>query len=183
MNPNFKLPIRYGLTGGLVMSIISVITYMFYDSLFSSLWVQSIFGLVTFGIIIFIPIWGTVSIKKAEGKLTFFQAFLSGVIIIAITMAFSTALSYLIPNVIDTEYPEHIYEKVKNTTIESMEKFGASDEDINKATERFTLEQFKPTIVASLRSYGISVGLGVILSLIIAVFVSRPEPVQPKAEE
>lgn len=183
MKTDLSIPLRYGLIGGLVMSVLALVTYMFYNVLFSSFVMQSVFGILSFGLTIFIPVWGTVSHKRSLGKISFLNAFAAAMIIIGISMAFSSMWSYVIPNVIDTAYPEQVYEKVKNTTIESMEKFGASDEDIEKATERFSLEDFKPTALKTLRSFGISLGVGTVLSLIIAVFVSRPDPTQPKPQE
>ena len=91
-----------------------------------------------------------------------------------LTLLFSNIISYIIPNFIDTEYPQHLYDIVRNNTAATMEKFGAQDEDIEKALKGITLEQFTPTLMSTLKAFGISLGLGLILSLIVALFVSRP---------
>lgn len=174
MNPDYKLPIRYGLIGGMIMVAISLITYMFYATLFGSMWVQMAFGFLTMGIMIFIPVWGTVSYKHEMGSLSFIQAVTACMIIIFLTLLFSNVITYIIPNWLDKEYAQHLYDIVVANTTATMEKFGASDEDIEKAMERVTLEQFTPTILSTLKSFGISLGLGLILSLIVALFVKRP---------
>ncbi len=179
MNSEYGLPIRYGLIGGMVMCVISVITYMFYAQLFSSLWVQMIFGLVTIAIMIFIPVWGTVSFKHSLGTISYLQAVTACMIIVFITMVMSNVIAYVIPNFLDTEYPQELYGLVQRNTEQTMEKFGAPDEEIEKALERITPDQFTPTIVSTLRGLGISLGLGLILSLIVALFVSRKSKEEP----
>ena len=180
---NFNLPVRYGFIGGFIVCIISMVSYLFYKQLFGSLTIQSIFGIAYFGLIIFIPVWGTVTCKRAVGKLTFQQAFLTSVIIIAITMAFSSVMSYVIPNLIDTDYPTQLHELVVKNTTETMEKFGAPDDKIEEALERIKLEDFQPTLLATLKSYGISLAAGAVLSILIGLFVSRPDKQQPQPIE
>ncbi len=174
MKPDYKLPIRYGLIGGMIMCVISLISYIFYAQLFGSMWSQMIFGLLTLGVMIFIPVWGTVTYKHQIGKVSFIEAVTASMIIIFLTLLFSNIISYIIPNFIDTEYPQHLYDIVQSNTAATMEKFGAQDEDIEKALEGITLEQFTPTIMSTFRSFGKWLGAGLILSLIVALFVSRP---------
>ncbi len=175
----YNTPFRYGFIGGIVMCIVSIVTYIFYNQLFGSLSMQAIFGFVMLGIMIFIPVWGTVTFKRQLGALTFSEAFITGMIIISMTLFFSSTISYVIPNVIDTDYPQQLYDKVRNTTMESMEKFGASDEQIEESLERVKIEDFKPTLLTSVRSFGISLGVSSLLCLLIAAFVSRKEKPVP----
>ena len=182
MKTDFSIPLRYGLIGGFIICIISILSYLFYTQLFGSLMAQSIFGLSFFALIVFIPVWGTVTFKRSVGSVTFQQAFLAAMIIISISMAFSSVMSYVIPNIIDTDYPVQLHQLVQKNTAETMEKFGTSDEEIEKAMDRIKLEDFKPTLLKTLRSFGISLAMGAGLSLIIALFVSRPNKEQPKAE-
>ena len=174
MKPNYALPIRYGLIGGMIMCAITLVTYMFYAQLFGSMLAQMIFGLLTMGVMIFIPVWGTVTYKHEMGKVSFIEAVTASMVIVFITLLFSNTIAYIIPNFLDTEYPQHLFEMVQSNTMATMEKFGAQDEDIEKALQRIKLEDFTPTILSTLKSFGISLGVGLILSLIVALFVSRP---------
>lgn len=183
MNINYQLPIKYGLISGIVMCMISMITYFFYNSLFSSIVLQMVFGLISFGLMLFFPIWGAVTYKREKaGNVGFGEILIVAFIICAIGLFFSSAMGYIIPNLIDTDYPQNIYNRVVKTTSESMEKMGSSDSDIEKALERIKLEDFKPTILRTLRGYGIALVVGFVLSTLVAVFAARknreetPEP-------
>lgn len=170
---NYSLSVRYGLVGALLMCIFGLFTYMFYRTLFSSFFVQMIFGLAYFASVIFIVVWGVVSFKRELAEITFLKAFLAGMIIFSMTMFASNFTSYIIPNYIDTDYPQQLYDLVKRSTAQSMERFGAPDEEIEKAMERIEPEQFSPTLAKTARAYGISLGVGALLCLIVAAFVSR----------
>jgi MFS family permease len=175
----YSTPIRYGIIGGIVMCISALLSYLFYNQLFGSFAAQSIYGLLMLGLMIFIPVWGTITYKRQKGQISFGDAFIAGMIIIGITLLFSSTISYVLPNFIDKDYPQQLYEKVKSTTSDSMEKFGAPEDQIEKALERIKLEDFQPTLLRTLRSFGIGLGMGAVLCLIIAAFASRPEKPKP----
>jgi hypothetical protein len=170
---NYSLPVRYGFIGALLMCIFGLFTYMFYRTLFSSFFVQMIFGLAYFASVIFIVVWGVVTYKREISEINFFKAFVAGMIIFSITMFASNFTSYIIPNYIDTDYPQQLYNLVKKSTAESMEKFGAPEEEIEKAMDRIEPDQFSPTLAKTAKAYGVSLGIGAILCLIVAAFVSR----------
>jgi len=147
---------------------------MFYRQLFGSFTSQMLFGLVTMGIMIFIPVWGAVTYKREHGGVIDFKtALVVAFTIYAITVACSSVLSYVIPNYLDTDYPNELLELVQNTTRESMEKFNAPQESIDKAIEGMTVDKFKPSAVQALKGFGINLIVGLVLGLLIAVFVSR----------
>ena len=121
----FSTPLRYGAIGFMVMCIISFLSYFFYRQLFGSFYMQIAIGLLFFGISIFIPIWGGISFRKESGGIISFKdAFIAVFIIYAVSSLGSSCMQYLIPNVIDTEYPEQLLQLIKTTTADSMEKFG-----------------------------------------------------------
>jgi len=179
----FSTPLRYGVIGFMVMCIISFLSYFFYRQLFGSFYMQIAIGLLFFGISIFIPIWGGISFRKESGGIISFKdAFIAVFIIYAVSSLGSSCMQYLIPNVIDTEYPEQLLELIKDTTEESMEKFGAPGEQIEKTMEGFTLEQFKPSLLQTLKTYGMYMLFGIVLSLIIAAFIKRNSESKPVQE-
>jgi len=179
----FSTPLRYGAIGFMVMCIISFISYFFYRQLFGSFFMQMSIGILFFGIGIFIPIWGGITFRRENGgTISFKDAFLAVYIIYAVSALGSSTMQYVIPNIIDTEYPEQLLELVKTTTAESMEKFGAPDEQIEKTMEEFKLEKFKPDLVQTLKGYGISLTIGAALSLIIAAFIKRNSENKPVQE-
>lgn len=173
---NYSTPIRYGVIGALIMSVFGILTYVFYRSLFSSFFIQMVFGLAYFASVVFIVVWGVISFKRESEGFSFFKAFVAGMIIFSMTMFASTFISYIIPNFIDTDYPQQLYELVKRSTAESMERFGAPDDEIEKGLDRIKFDQFQPTLAKTAQGFGISLGLGALLSLIIAAFASRRDP-------
>ncbi|HLP21411.1 MAG TPA: DUF4199 domain-containing protein [Chitinophagales bacterium] len=179
IKPDRNLPIRYGIIGGMVMCLISILSYLFYRQLFGSMMSQAMFGFLFIAIMIFIPVWGTVSYKRAMGGLSFTQALSACMVIIFITLTFSSVISYIIPNFLDTEYPQQLYDLMRTNMENTMEKYNATDEDTQKALERISLEQFTPTITSTIKSMGVNLGLGFILSLIVALFVSRNSKKEP----
>ncbi len=181
---NYSTSIRYGLIGGIVASIIGVLSYMFYRQLFGGFMSQMLVGFFYLGIMVFIPVWGTVSQKREQGNLTFQQGFISCTTILAITLLFSSVTGFLIPNIIDKDYPAELHKLVQQTTAESMEKFGAPDEKIEETLDGIKIEDFKPSLMDTVQGYAKSLGIGAILSVLVALFVSRPNRhEQPKPVE
>jgi len=174
MNMSFKTPLKYGLIGALVACILGFLNYLFYRQLFSTITMMSVIGFVTFAITIFIPIWGGITFRRENGGVLSFQnAFIAVFLIYSMSVAGSSLMSYLIPNVIDKDYPEQVFQLVKNTTSEMMEKLGTPQDQIDKAMEKVTIEKFKPSILKTLQGFGISLLVAAAISLIIAAFVKR----------
>ncbi|HWB62448.1 MAG TPA: DUF4199 domain-containing protein [Chitinophagales bacterium] len=176
MKPDFKVAVRYGVIGALVMIIISVLSYLFYQNLFDSFFMQIATGFLFFALFVFIPVWGGVTFKRANGGVVSFKnAFIGVIIICAITSAGSNIMQYLIPNVLDTQYPEELVAFMKKTTADYMEKMGAPDEKVDEVMKNFTIEKFKPSALKTLESYGIALAFSAVLSLIIAAFLARKD--------
>lgn len=176
----FSTPLRYGAIGFMAMCIISIISYFFYKQMFSSFTTQMLIGILIFAVTIFIPVWGGITFRRENGGwVSFKDAFLAVYIIYIISTLGSSIMQYIVPNIIDTEYPEQLLQLVKSTTEDSMEKFGASDEQIEKTMKDFTIERFKPSIVDTARSYGFSLLIGAVLSLVIAAFIKRNSESKP----
>jgi hypothetical protein len=174
MKSDFSIPIRYGLIGALAVTILSIVTYLFYDKIFTSLGMVMAYGLFAFALLLFIPILGGVTYKRAQaGDLPFGKAFVAVFIIYAITVTTSSVISFVLPNYIDTDYPVKLHEMVANTTRESMEKYNMPDDKIEAELSKMKLDRFKPTPVTALTSYAQSLGVGIVLCLIIAIFVKR----------
>lgn len=182
MKPDFKIPLKYGLIGGFVLSVISLLTYVFYESLFSSFMMMIVFRFAVFAVVIFVPIMGGITYRRLKGgSIPFVEAFVAVFIVYAISSLMSTAMIYLIPNVIDEQYPVQMQELVRKTTEESMEKWGKSQDEIDKALRYNTLEQYKPGLATVGKTYAFGLVFGAILSAIIAAFTRRSE--KPPVEE
>lgn len=176
----FMTPVRYGLIAALVGCILAFITYLFYHQIYSSLTVQMFYGFISLAVWVFIPIWSGVTFKREQvGHLSFGDAFLAVFITFLLSNVGSSLTNYLIPNVIDKNYPGQLLQQVRTSTEESMEKFGTSQDQIDKAMDKINIDSFRPTIVKTLKYFGIGLLISAVLSLIIAGFIRRNPPTVP----
>lgn len=174
MNSKFGAPIRYGIIGALIMVIVSFLSYLFYRNLFGSFWTQIGTGFFFLALYLTIPIWGSILFRRERGGIiSFGDAFIGALIICALSSAGGSIMQYIIPNVIDTQYPEEITRFLQTTTSEYMEKMGAPDDRINETMKKFTVEKFKPDLLETSKSYAKALAFGIVISLIIAAFLKR----------
>lgn len=176
MKADFNIAIRWGIIGGIIMAIMAVLTYMFYEFFFGSFMVQIIYGLFSFGLMLFFPIWGGVAYKRsADAPITYVQAFIAVFTIFALVMLFSSVTSYIINHVIDPNYGVMLKEYVIKNTTSFMERQGMSDEQIEEAVKKnFNTDQFDFSLLNILKGLGKGLAFGAVLSLIVAIFVRRP---------
>ncbi len=177
----FRIPIRYGVIGMLVSCILGFIGYLFYRQLFSSWGSQITFGIISFGIGLFILIWGGINFRKDNNNvLSFGNAFLGVFIISALMMFGASLMNYVIPNFIDQQYSEDLYRIVNETTRDRLERMNLSEAEIDKAMDRVKMEDFKPTPLKALQGFGIGLAFYGVISLIVAAFIKRnPDAVVP----
>ncbi|MCS6935479.1 MAG: DUF4199 domain-containing protein [Chitinophagales bacterium] len=176
MKPDFNISVRWGVIGGLVMSAITVLMYMFYKTIFGSVWLQAITGFLTFGLLVFFAVWGGVLYKRStEDTITLWQAFVAVFTILILTMLISTVTTLFINYVLDPEYSANLREHVVSRTEAFLEKQGLSDEVIEKQIEKIkNSDEFDFSLKGSAKSLLKSSVFGAVLSFIIALFVRRP---------
>ncbi len=175
MTIDYKLALRYGLISGAIMTLYGFITYIFSDWLFSGFWIQSVFGILTAALIVLLTVWFGITYRRnrPDGNISFGEAFVAVFVIFAVCMLMNFATTYLINNVIDTQYQTQLMEKIKKNVTEFMERMGAPDEEIDKRMEEFEEGPKDTDFVSLLVGYFKTLGFGAILSLIIALFVKR----------
>ncbi|MEM6844359.1 MAG: DUF4199 domain-containing protein [Bacteroidota bacterium] len=165
--------LKYGLFLGFISIAISLAIIMIDPTLMVASWFQ----LVNLGISATILIVAGLELRKQQGGfLSFKNAFLSTLIIIAIGTAISTLYSIVQFNVINPELKETITESVVNNTVGTLESFGMSDEQIDEAVagiesqdsfgvENLLIGYFTTTLIG-----------GGIIALIIGAIVKKKEP-------
>ncbi|MEM9831740.1 MAG: DUF4199 domain-containing protein [Bacteroidota bacterium] len=165
--------LKYGLFLGFISIAISLAIIMIDPTLMVASWFQ----LVNLGISATILIVAGLELRKQQGGfLSFKNAFLSTLIIIAIGTAISTLYSIVQFNMINPELKETITESVVNNTVGTLESFGMSDEQIDEAVagiesqdsfgvENLLIGYFTTTLIG-----------GGIISLIIGAIVKKKEP-------
>ncbi|MBW2961459.1 DUF4199 domain-containing protein [Mesonia aestuariivivens] len=164
--PNLKkLAGKYGIVLGIVLALMTIVSYFFYLELFTKWWTR----ILTFVIILSIAIIGSYQCKKASSEIyTYKKAFTSYFIIILIGLLIYTATNYLIFNILDPNAADFVLAKTIEMTKSFMENFGASQEDINNSIKTLTQEnQFslKNQILGLCSNLVIYILIGLLVSL------------------
>lgn len=167
----YSLSIRYGFIAGAIMIAIVLLLYIISAPLLGTFW-----PMIVYVPVLFLMIWGGITYRKEIGGYkNFGQAFLAVFIISIIATILFDTFGYLLYKVIDPDLPEVIKQKVLENTSTMMEKFGAPDDKIDEALKSIKDQDYTPTLKSQAIRYGSSVVIGVILSALIALFVSRPD--------
>lgn len=168
MNHNLK----YGLTLGLINVVFSLALLLIDYQLMVSTWV----GIVPLAISIVVLLIAGFELRKLYGGyLPFRDAFVSTLIIIAISGAVTLVYNILVFNVFSPETATLLHEKVIDQTARWMESFGVEDDVIDQTI--MEMEANNPYSVGNLLlSYIYTLVGGVILALIIGVIVKKKKP-------
>ncbi len=167
----YSLSIRYGFIAGAIMIAIVLLLYIISAPLLGTFW-----PMIVYVPVLFLMIWGGITYRKEIGGYkNFGQAFLAVFIISIIATILFDTFGYLLYKVIDPDLPEVIKQKVLENTSTMMEKFGAPDDKIDEALKSIKDQDYTPTLKSQAIRYVSSVVIGVILSALIALFVSRPD--------
>ena len=127
---NFKTTsLKWGLIGGLLIILFSIIMYAIDSALLVNTWA----GLIGFVVLLTVIILSVKEVKLGQdGFISLSEALFAGFLVYVIASFLHTVFQYALFNWIDTNLPILLKEKTIATTVEMMQKFGASEEDINK---------------------------------------------------
>ncbi|UKM64710.2 DUF4199 domain-containing protein [Flavobacteriaceae bacterium GSB9] len=163
---------NYGLYLGILLSLITVLSYAINIELLTNMWV-GIFILIA---IIVIGIISVAKTKQAQnGFASFKEAFTSFFITVLIGLLISTFVSFLLFNVIDTEAAETLKQKTLEQTVEMMEGFNAPVETIDQAIEQIE-SQNQYSIGNILKGLAGYLVLFSIIGLIVAAALKKSNP-------
>jgi predicted membrane protein len=185
----YSTPIKYGLLAGIIMIILVLLIYFIHSTSLASFT-----AMIVFVPLVFLMIWGGITFRKENGGFkSFGQAFMV-VYVVSVTATFSSSIfGFVLYSVVDRDLAFKVQRETKESTLEWMEKLGASDEDIEKALQRLDDDfQVEEGDSGQLNSYllrrtamnfATTLVVGAIFSALIALFVSRgDEPPGVKAE-
>ncbi len=181
-----RLSAMHGLLIGIVSIVLSFVLRLVDPLLqFSNLWV----GLLIFCIIVtLLAVLGLDVRKKIGGFWSFGEAFKSLMIMAVILCALSTADKFVLFKYIDPELPTKVSAGMLEKTTSILQKTGADQSQIDKATEPFKNGQIEAKMQPTLTNEAIGFGGGVLLyaviNLIIAASIKRNAPLYiPAADE
>jgi hypothetical protein len=167
--------IRFGLIFGLIQVILSVLFYVAGIDFFASN--MFLISILMLALGIGITIASIIRFRKSNGGyMTFKEGFAVTFFTLAIAGLLTTAFGIVMYNVVDTEYPKLIAEKTMEKTTEMMQKFGASEEDIEKALERNSDMTERFTVGGQIQGYLYGLIAYAIYSVILGAIFKRSKP-------
>jgi len=172
-----KLSLKYGFILAAVSVVISLTLHFI-----NPVMLYTNFALPFIILIIFIVLLVFVGItirKEIGGYWTFGEAFKSFLIISLILALVAVLYNILLMTVIDPDLPSKAATAIGESQRAMMEKFGMASEQIDEALEKAgnMEEKLAPTFKNSITSFGVSLALYGVLSLILAAILKKKEPI------
>jgi hypothetical protein len=175
---NNKVLINYALRWGAIMGMTILIIQLMVYLLSKSSLVSFTYGIVNFVLQVIILVVAVYMYRKniTNGLLSFKEGFTIVMLIFAGSALINSVFQFLLYNVIDPELSTYIYERTLEMTTNMMEKFGAPEEEIEKAIEKINPEDLKLTAQRLVTNYFFSLLFGVFFAVIIAaIFRKKPQ--------
>ncbi|MBP6516733.1 MAG: DUF4199 domain-containing protein [Chitinophagales bacterium] len=167
---NWNPAIKWGIIGGLVSIILTMLIYFVSPSSLASFSLIFVFLLVS----LFFLIWGGIDFRKANNdEISFVDALMATLIIAMISSLIGTLFSYILMNFIDPQLPEIIKQKVIENTVEMMEKFNTPDDKIEEAIDGIRSQNFSGGIKDYALKFANSMLMNAVFCLIVSAFIKR----------
>ena len=170
----FQAAIRPGLTMGLVSLAVTFIAYFIDSTLLASGYFALVGLAIFFGLAIY---FGREYRSELGGYMSFGTAFNFSFIAIIISGLIGLVGQILLFQVVDPELPGILADKSFQTTIEMMEKFGASADSLPpdqlEKMKQDTMNNF--TLVGQLKGFGIGIIFYAIIALILGAILKKKD--------
>jgi hypothetical protein len=166
---NYSSALKFGSIAGTIMVVLLMLLYFIDMAKLASFW-----PMLFYIPLVFIMIWGGITIRKEIGGYkSLGQAFVMLLIIsFTATFVFDT-FGYILYKAIDPELPVILKQKAIENATDMMEKFGTPEDKMEEALQQMEAQDYTPTAVSQLIRYATSLGVGALFSLLIGVFVRR----------
>lgn len=163
--------LNYGLIAGLIITVVSLLQYLGGLDMY-----LSPVGYVTYLVVITMAVLAALKVRRAnQGFLEFGEALKVTFTVFALALLIQTIFVFILFNYIDPDFKAAVSQEVMNKSEAMMKKFGASDEQIQKAldTERHS-DQFSAGRV--FLGYAITCIVSFIFCLLISLIVKKSKP-------
>lgn len=165
--------LKWGLIGGMVIILYSIIMYVIDSTLLVNMWA----GFVGLAVLIGVIIMGVKEVKTGqEGFISLSEALFAGFLVYVIASLVHTVFQYALFNWIDTNLPVLLKEKTIETTVEMMQKFGASEDDINKTLADLDSKLDMTSAGAMFWNFLKGSAFGFVVCFIIALIMKKKRP-------
>jgi len=170
-----KLSMAYGLYLAAISIVISIIIWAANLMEFMGLFGTIFIGIIQLVILVFLLIYFTKLYRTnlLEGKITFGQAFVFGVLLVVLSSVLTSIYSYIFNKYIDPEYAQRIMTMLQDKTYQYMTSKGVSEDQIESTMKNFENKGIPTpleTLVSSLK-FGL-IG-GAIMSLISSAIIKK----------
>jgi hypothetical protein len=179
MENNKPTLLNQGMKFGLIMGFTQIAIYTLLYIIDKNLLVDFKIMLVILAINIALMVWPVRDYKKMnEGVITFKDAFMICFIAIAGGLLLGTVFNYFLYNIIDPGLADFIKEKSIEKTAAIMERFGASQDDIEKGLAGIEQQDFHMTPAKLGGTFLQGMIFGAIPALIIAAIMrTKTQPI------
>jgi len=170
----FQAAIKPGITMGLVSLAVTFIAYFIDPTLLASGWFALVAIVIFFGLVIY---FGREYRTDLGGYMSFGTAFNFSFIAILISGLIGLIGQILLFQVVDPELPGVLADQSFQTTIEMMEKFGASADSLPpdqlEKMKQDTMSSF--TLAGQLKAFGIGIIFYAIIALILGAILKKKD--------
>lgn len=172
---NFKSSsLKWGLIGGLVIILYSIVMYAIDSTLLVNMWA----GFLGLAVLIAVIVMGIREVKTGqEGFISLSEALFAGFLVYIIASFVHTVFQYALFNWIDPNLPVLLKEKTIEMTVEMMQKFGASEEDINKTLSELDGKLDVGSISTMFWNFLKGSAFGFVICFIIALIMKKKRPI------
>lgn len=166
--------VKYGLIGGLIAILSTLISYLFSNLLFEKLLLNSLIQLIMFVILIYIAIIGVREFRRLNnGIISFKESFTTALGVLFITFFLSVLFSLLLYQVIDPEYADKTKIAIMQSMEERFEKYPIDEEKKLEILESFEKRDFNFTLSKAGKSIASFTVISGIIALIIGWSIKK----------
>ncbi len=166
MKPILLSAFRWGLIGGFAIIILQTVLLLITPMAVSGFWVMLVYLPL-----LFCMIFGGITIRKENsGSISYMHSLLA-VFIIAVTgsLLLNIYVYEIWMKLIDPEFNARIFSIAEKQLYEQQDKYGLTDAQVEERIKMMHKLNFE------LLAFGISAVCSILLSLVVAAFVSRPD--------
>jgi len=168
---NYITSIKYGFIAGASMIVILLLVYAV-----NKAGLGGIVPRMAYMVLIFLMIWGGITVRRDLGEFkNFGQAFLTVFIISIIATTLVDTFTYILYKDIDSSIPGIIKKSRVDEIMEWSEKVGLNNQDRDDKIKEVKNEDFVPNKRNQAVRYATSFAVGAILSVLIGLFVNRSD--------
>lgn len=169
-----KASAKNALMVGLFAIILTMVSYAMDPALLAKWWLGILFYIISVGLTIYYAIDTR---KKIGGYMDFKQAVLTLMTTFLISSFITQIFSYLLFTVIDPGLTELLKQTVLEQTTSMMERFGAPQEEIDKALAQIETQDYGMSLGRAAKGYLFGGLFNIIVSMAVALGVKKNKPV------